>query len=163
MTDRELKEFNKRLNEIKQLDIYVPKEMTPKSKIRGVYGFFVKVDENYICFYIGKSNDIFLRMLGKNSHLNDYLRGVRETDVHKKIEKYLNDGYGIEVRILREIDYIGDSFEKDANRLALAELQELVNYQDMGGCQKQLSEAVKEKYERIEWESIHQSNSNIMY
>lgn len=102
-------------------------------------------------------------MLGKNSHLNDYLRGVRKTDVHKKIEKYLNDGYEIEIRILQKIDYIGDSFEKDANRLALAELQELVNYQDMGGCQKQLSEAVKEKYERIEWESIHQSNSNIMY
>lgn len=163
MTDRELKEFNKRLNKIKQLGIYVPKEMTPKSKIRGVYGFFVKVDENYICFYIGKSNDIFLRMLGKNSHLNDYLRGVRKTDVHKKIEKYLNDGYEIEIRILQKIDYIGDSFEKDANRLALAELQELVNYQDMDGCQKQLSEAVKEKYERIEWESTHQSNSNIMY
>ena len=54
MTDRELKEFNKRLNKIKQLGIYVPKEMTPKSKIRGVYGFFVKVDENYICFYIGR-------------------------------------------------------------------------------------------------------------
>ena len=69
----------------------------------------------------------------------------------------------LRLEFFKKIDYIGDSFEKDANRLALAELQELVNYQDMGGCQKQLSEAVKEKYERIEWESIHQSNSNIMY
>ena len=47
----------------------------------------------------------------------------------------------------------GDAFEKDANRLAFAELKELIKYQKMGFCLKQLSEAVKEKYERIEWES----------
>ncbi|BDF68135.1 hypothetical protein CE91St43_21070 [Oscillospiraceae bacterium] len=154
MTDRELNEFNRRLNKIKELGIYVPKEMTPESKIRGVYGFFVKLDVNNTCFYIGKSNNIFLRIFGNTSHLNDYLRDIRRTDVHKKIEKYLNDGHEIEIKILQKIDYIGDSFEKDANRLALAELQELVKYQDMGGCQEQLSEAVKERYERIEWERI---------
>lgn len=42
MTDRELKEFNKRLNEIKQLGIYVPKEMTPKVKLEECMDFLSK-------------------------------------------------------------------------------------------------------------------------
>ena len=35
-------------------------------------------------------------------------------------------GYKIEVRILKEVEYVGDSFIQDANRLALTELEEIV-------------------------------------
>lgn len=41
-------------------------------------------------------------------------------------------GYKIEVRILKEAEYVGDSFIQDANRLALTELEEIVNQQSKG-------------------------------
>ena len=154
MTQREEEEFSKRIKKANELGIKIPRELTPKSCVRGVYGFFaVKNMNEEIPFYIGKSNNIFLRMFGKSSHLNDYLRDVRKTEVHRSIEKFLQDGYHIEIRILKKVEYTGEHFESDANKLAFAELKELVECQDKGFCLKQLSEAVKEKYERIEWET----------
>lgn len=154
MTQREEEEFSKRMKKANELNILIPQELTPKSCVRGVYGFFaVKNMNKEIPFYIGKSNNIFLRMFGRGSHLSNYLRGVRKTEVHRSIERFLEDDYHIEIRVLNKVEYTGDYFESDANRLALAELKELVKYQDKGFCLMQLSEAVKEKYERIEWET----------
>lgn len=160
MTERSISTFNKRLNKLKIMNISIADDITPECKIRGVYGFFAKNETNNICFYIGKSNNIFIRMLGRNSHLNNYLRGVRNTNVHKYIEYYLNNGFNVEIRVLQKVEYVGDSFERDANRLALAELEELVKHQDMEECPNQLSEAVKEKNEREEWESIFNTKLN---
>lgn len=77
---------------------------------------------------------------------------MRITEVHQKIEKFLENGYHIEIRILKRVEYIGDTFEQDANRLALAESEELVACQDKGFCLEQLSAAVKGKHERGAWE-----------
>lgn len=153
LTGREEKVLIDRISEAKEQKILIPKELTTRSCVRGVYGFFaVKMNEE-IPFYIGKSNNIFLRMFGRSSHLNSYIRGLRNTPVLQNIEKYLETDYHIEIKILKKVKYKGDNFESDANRLALAELKELVEYQDKGFCLVQLSEAVKEKYERIEWET----------
>ena len=86
-------------------------------------------------------------------HIYDYLRGVRKTDVQKNIESFLSKGYEIHVKILKVVEYKGDSFIQDANRLALAELNEIVNQQNRGFCitEDQLSEAVKKRYEKKEW------------
>ena len=46
--------------------------------------------------------------------------------MHKRIEDFLEKGYIIEVRVLKRVRYRGDSIIQDANRLALAELQEIV-------------------------------------
>ena len=123
------------------------------SCIRGVYGFFAKKENEEILFYIGKSNNIFTRMFC--GHIYDYLRGVRKTDVQKNIESFLSKGYEIHVKILKVVEYKGDSFIQDANRLALAELNEIVNQQNRGFCitEDQLSEAVKKRYEKKEWDN----------
>ena len=148
MTIREEKEFSKRINAAKLLNIFVQDEILRNSHIRGVYGFFAKKDDEEIPFYVGKSNNIFNRMF--TGHIYHYLRGVRNTDVQKRIEDFLKKGYVIEVRILKKERYKGDSFIQDANRLALAELKEIVKQQNKGFCitEDQISEAVKQKTEK---------------
>lgn len=150
MTKREEKEFLKRIEKAKLNNIFVQEEIKINSHVRGVYGFFAKKGDKEIPFYIGKSNNIFIRMF--TGHIYHYLRGVRKTDVHKRIEDFLERGYIIEVRVLKRVRYKGDSFIQDANRLALAELKEIVKQQDKGFCitEDQISEAVK-KYEKNEW------------
>lgn len=140
MTKREEKEFLKRIEKAQLNNIFVQDEIKPNSHIRGVYGFFAKNDDEEIPFYIGKSNNIFIRMF--KGHIYHYLRGVRNTDVHKRIEDFLKKGYIIEIRILKRVRYKGDSFIQDANRLALAELKEIVKQQSKGFCitEDQISE-----------------------
>ncbi len=151
MTIRQEKEFLKRIKAAQLLNIFVQDEIMLNSHIRGVYGFFAKKDDEEIPFYVGKSNNIFNRMF--TGHIYHYLRGVRNTDVQKRIEDFLKKGYVIEVRILKKVRYKGDSFIQDANRLALAELKEIVKQQNKGFCitEDQISEAVKQKTEKKEW------------
>lgn len=151
MTKREENELLKRISNAQSLNIFVQDEINLNSHIRGVYGFFAKKDDEEIPFYVGKSNNIFSRMF--TGHIYDYLRGVRNTEVQKRIEDFLKKGYVIEVRILKTVEYKGDSFIQDANRLALAELTEIVNQQDRGFCitEDQISEAVKQNFEKKEW------------
>lgn len=153
MTDKEEKEFLKRISNAKSHKIFVEDGIKLNSCIRGVYGFFAKKENEEIPFYIGKSNNIFTRMFC--GHIYDYLRGVRKTDVQKNIESFLSKGYEIHVKILKVVEYKGDSFIQDANRLALAELNEIVNQQNRGFCitEDQLSEAVKKRYEKKEWDN----------
>ena len=81
------------------------------------------------------------------------MRGVRKTDAQKRIESYRSKKYRIEVRILKKVNYKGDSFIQDANRLALAELEEIVKQQNNGFCitQDKISEAVKKESEEKAW------------
>ena len=93
-----------------------------------------------------------MRMFGKGStHIYGYERGVRKEQLQVKMDNYLKEGKKIEVRVLEEVPFMGDSFAQDANRLALAELKILVQYQDNGFCLGQLSEAVKAKRESEIW------------
>lgn len=151
MTKREKNEFLKRISNAQSMNIFVQDEIKLNSHIRGVYGFFAKKDDEEIPFYVGKSNNIFYRMF--TGHIYDYLRGVRNTEVKKRIEDFLKKGYVIEIRILKKVRYKGDSFIQDANRLALAELKEIVKQQNKGFCitEDQISEAVKQKAEKEEW------------
>lgn len=143
MTQREEQEFLKRIEKAKDKNIFVQKEIGINSHVRGVYCFYAKRENEEIPFYIGKSNNIFMRMF--TGHIYNYLRGVRNTDVQKRMENYLDNNYSIEVRVLKRVDYVGDSFIQDANRLALAELEEIVKQQNKGLCitKDQLSESIK--------------------
>lgn len=151
MTKREEKNLFKRVEEAKLTNIFVQEEIEPTSHIRGVYGFFAKKGDEEIPFYIGKSNNIFMRMF--KGHIYHYLRGLRNTGVQKRIEDFIEKGYSIEIRILKRVKYKGDSFIQDANRLALAELKEVVKQQSKGFCitEDQISEAVKKDCEMQEW------------
>lgn len=74
MTKKEEKEFLKRIEKAQLNNIFIQEEITPNSYIRGVYDFFAKRGNEEIPFYIGKSNNIFIRMF--KGHIYHYLRGV---------------------------------------------------------------------------------------
>ena len=79
-----------------------------------------------------------------------YLNTNRKNLVPIKIAEYIKNGYAIRVEIT-EVNYEDTSFSKAAHRLALAELQEIVKYQEMGQCEFQLPEGVGEQEEKF-WE-----------
>ena len=79
-----------------------------------------------------------------------YLNNDFSKIVPSKINEYLNKGYKIKVTV-QEIDYRDTSFSKAAHRLAFAELQEIVRYQEKGQCPFQLPEGIG-KNEKLFWE-----------
>ena len=90
------------------------------------------------------------RILGaSDGHVYMYLQQNMTKFVPRKIDEYIKQGYRIEVRILEQIDYRDTSFSKAAHRLALAELQKIVEYQEKGQCLDQRPEGAggyAEKY-----------------
>ena len=53
------------------------------------------------------------------------------------IDKYIKDGYKIEIEIIK-VEYKDTSFSRAAHRLALAEISEIVKYQREGQCLEQM-------------------------
>lgn len=142
-----------KIEEAKKQRIYLPDNVL-KKQIVGVYGFFAtKENERRCCFYIGKSTDIASRLLDSEfkGHLHYYLKGEFSKLVPKNIKKYLDLGYDIEVEILDEIDYEDTSFSRAAHRLVLAEIQQIVKYQELGQCLEQLPDGVGSN-EKKYWE-----------
>lgn len=103
-----------------------------------------------------KNLPIHPKQVINNSKVSDHHAIIPTANVQKRMAYYLENGYKIEVRILKEVEYVGDSFIQDANRLALAELEEIVNQQSKGFCitDDMLSEAVKKKSEEKAWNDL---------
>lgn len=137
--------------EAERRNITIKYDLLKKDNIVGIYKFFkVKGDERY-CFYIGKATDIAFRLLGaSNGHIYMYLKENYSKLVPLEMKKYLQNGYEIEVEV-EEINYKDTCFSRAAHRLALADIQEIVKYQEMGQCLLQTPEGVGE-YEEKFWE-----------
>lgn len=71
--------------------------------------------------------------------------------VPSEIKYYLGQNYEILVEI-EEVDYFDTDFSRASHRLSLAEITEIVKYQSMGQCLKQLPEGIG-KGEREYWEN----------
>lgn len=144
--------LKQKIDKAKKRNINTPDTLLGKEKIVGVYGFFaIKEDEEY-CFYIGKATNIESRLFNSsNGHIYLYLKNNYSKLVPQKINEYLNKDYKIEVRILDKIDYSDTSFSKAAHRLAFAELQKIVQYQEQGQCEFQLPEGSGKNEEKY-WE-----------
>lgn len=153
-TKTNIKEFEKRRKRLRELNITLDEKITYEKKLRGIYGFFaVDPDGSESCFYIGKSYDIFDRLIGRSGgHLTDYIRitdPMKKTEVHKNIDMFRKAGYDIKVKVLKTVPYVhSEPFAVNANRLCLAELEELVRYQKKGECPEELSENVKTSEKR---------------
>ena len=160
MTKREREEYVKRINKAKERNVYVPEEILSDEKIRGVYGLFKEKDGEKKCFYVGKSNDILNRFIGSSGHVYGFLQGYSR-DVAKQIDELTKNGYIVECSILRHVPYdFIKGFDYNANRLCLEELKSLVEKQSLGECEGQLHEAVKEEYDKADWEKESASHLN---
>lgn len=143
--------YEEKIQEAKKHNINIVYDLSKDKNIVGIYKFFYYNQNEEYCFYIGKSTNITDRLLGSSKgHIYMYLNNDFSKKVPRKIKEYLNKGYKIKVTI-QEIDYRDTSFSKAAHRLALAELQEIVKYQEMGQCQFQMPEGAG-TYEEIFWE-----------
>lgn len=148
-----------KIEEAKKQRIYLPDDLLGE-KIVGVYGFFAtkENDGKKICFYIGKATNMVSRLLGSSSgHVHCYLRGYFKGLVPQLIKKYLDLDYDIKVEILEKIDYQDEFFRRASHRLALAEIQQIVNYQEQGQCLEQDLEGVGPNEENY-WKENYQIN-----
>jgi hypothetical protein len=141
--------YKEKLEEAKRRNITIPPEILEKD-IVGVYKFFAILEDEKICFYIGKSTNIRERLLSSNGHIHLFFK-ESEKLVPSEIKNYLRQNYEILVEI-EEVDYFDTDFSRASHRLALAELAEIVKYQSRGQCLKQLPEAIG-KGERKYWEN----------
>lgn len=136
------KTFKQKNEDAKSKGIKIAYDLFEGKNIVGVYGFFaIKENKEEICFYIGKSTNIVYRLLGSSGgHIYMYLNNDYSKVVPLKIKEYIDKSWEVEVRILDEVDYHDISFSKAAHRLALAELQRIVQYQKLNQCEYQVPE-----------------------
>lgn len=126
--------------EAKRCGVCLPQDVLKKNYVC-VYGFFALKDDEEFCFYVGKATDLNDRMLSSNNgHIHKYINGFYSKTVPGLMKKYHDEGYEIEVRILKEVDYRDTNFTRAAHRLALAEYEQIVHYQEMGQCLDQKPE-----------------------
>ena len=88
--------------------------------------------------------------MSSNGHINLFFK-ESEKLVPSEIKYYLGQNYEILVEI-EEVDYSDTDFSRASHRLSLAEITEIVKYQSMGQCLKQLPEGIGEG-EREYWEN----------
>ena len=141
--------YKEKLEEAKMRNIAIPSEILYKD-IVGVYKFFATLEDEKICFYVGKSTNIRERLLSSNGHIHLFFK-ESEKLVPSEIKYYLGQNYEILVEI-EEVDYFDTDFSRASHRLSLAEITEIVKYQSMGQCLKQLPEGIGEG-EREYWEN----------
>lgn len=148
MSDLARMTFEQKIEKAKDKNICLPYDLLNEDTV-GIYKFLRIKDNEEYCFYIGKSTDIVYRLLGASSgHIYMFLKNDLSKVVPLKINEYLNEGFKIKVEVIK-IDYSDISFCNAAHRLALAELQEIVKYQEKGQCQFQVPEgagAYEEKF-----------------
>lgn len=149
--------YEKKIEEAKKQRIYLPDNLLERN-IVGVYGFFATKGNKEQCFYIGKATNMLARLLSSKGHVHYYLYEYFGKLVPEKIKHFLNLGYDIEVKILEEIDYEDTSFSRAAHRLALAEIQQIVKYQEQEPCLEQLPEGVGPK-EKEFWEENYRKSA----
>ena len=152
--------YSKKIELAKKQNINIPNDLLKKENVVGLYKFFYVNPNNKnedFCFYIGKSTNIARRLLkAQSGHIYSFLNNDFTRLVPSKIKEYLDKGYEIRVEI-KEVDYYSDSFSSAAHKLALAELQEIVKYQEIGQCLFQLPEGVG-KYEKEFWNKYYRKS-----
>lgn len=143
--------YKEKIEMAKRRNITINYNLLKRDNIVGIYKFFkVKGDERY-CFYIGKATDVTFRLLGASKgHIYMFLKEDYSKIVPLEMKNSLEDGYEIQVEI-EEKNYIDTCFSRAAHRLALAEIQEIVKYQELGQCLIQMPEGVGEKEKKF-WE-----------
>ena len=133
--------YKEKLEKAKMRNITIPSEILEKD-IVGVYKFFAILEDEKVCFYIGKSTNIRERLLSSNGHIHLFFKDSDKL-VPSEIKNYLNEKYKIVVEIIK-VNYYDTEFTRASHRLALVELAEIVKYQSQGQCLKQLPEGVSD-------------------
>lgn len=133
------------LNDMKD-KIIVPEEIKDAGKpIIGVYGIFVNEGEEERCVYVGRSNNIYLRMFsGDDAHLVKLKKGIVENT--KINDAMKNENAKIMVEILERVEYDFKNYNIDMQKLASRENFWIDHYQSLGQCLEQRPDGSNMEY-----------------
>ncbi|OAA84681.1 hypothetical protein [Clostridium ljungdahlii] len=126
------------INGVMKNKISVPLEILDGKKNRGIYGIFV-VDKSHseeFCAYIGKATNIYKRMFcGKKAHLVK----LKETKLYNSVisEAMQNEDKRIDIRVLEEVTFQYENYNKDMQYLASRECYYIDKYQKLNQCLEQ--------------------------
>ena len=113
-----------------------------KNPIRGIYGIFIKENEDTYCAYVGRANNIYLRFFsssgGASGHLVKIMKSDNDCGNIKLEEALKNENAIIEIKVLEEVKCQYDNYNKDMQRLAFAECYHISKYQELDQCLEQL-------------------------
>lgn len=141
MFERRLEKLNqtvKWLNEVMKNKISVPYDILGGKKKRGIYGVFVinNSHSDEVCAYVGKATNFYSRLfIGSNAHL---VR-LKEYKLHNSIinEAMQNEEKRIEIRVLEEVTFQYENYNKDMQYLASRECFYIDKYQKLNQCLEQ--------------------------
>lgn len=100
--------------------------------VRGIYGIFKKAsdsDKDY-CVYIGRAINIRERCLNHFRWL--IFEKEANNEVHKDLKRTLKERGTLMVKVLEEVKYKKDNYNRDLQRLAHAESCWIEYYQEKG-------------------------------
>lgn len=117
---------------------------------RGIYGIFIIKNNNKVCAYVGKSEQVPVRVKNHKAKI--------EMGEHTpSLNEAFNDAEAtIEITVLQAVPYLFDDYYKDAQRLASAETHWIDEYQGANQCLEQVPEGKrpsKEAWERMKKEA----------
>lgn len=127
----------------------------------GYIKYLVKKMKDAHAFILGNQPILHIDCLVQGGYIYMYLNNNLSKLVPCIIDKYIKDGYKIEIEIIK-VEYKDTSFSRAAHRLALAEISEIVKYQREGQCLEQMPEGVGMNEEKF-WEEnykIEEINSS---
>lgn len=120
--------------------IIVPDELNDHDVIRGVYGIFSEKEDESTCLYIGRTYSIADRLFASGGHISMFNSGQYENLVPKMVYENIKKGYHIIIKVLKVVEFKGDNYYRDMQRLAYAEMELIEKYQQAGQCLWQLPE-----------------------
>ncbi|MCR8967318.1 hypothetical protein [Streptococcus zalophi] len=117
-----------------------------KKKIRGIYGIFSKENDKELCIYIGKAINVYSRLLTGNGHL---VKIKKKKYMFEAIKECMNNpNKKLIIKILEEVPYLYDNYNRDVQRLAFAEYSLIEKYQEKEQCLNQLPEGSNQDFEK---------------
>lgn len=140
------------INEVMKSKISVSHEILYGKKNRGIYGIFVvdKYNSEDFCAYVGKATNIYKRMFcGENAHLVK----LKENKLYNSVinEAIRNEDKRIDIRVLEEVTFEYENYNKDMQYLAYRECYYIDKYQKLHQCLEQRPDG-RNMYENV-WKS----------
>lgn len=104
-----------------------------------IYGIYSvnKQNEKY-CIYIGRTNSLYERMYGGDGHLTNLMKECHHSK--KLMNAFLDTDYKIEIKVVDQVKYKFDCYQKDVQRLSSKENYYIDKYQERNQCLEQVPE-----------------------
>jgi len=119
--------------------------------VRGIYGIFIDENDEEKCVYVGRSKSIYGRLF--DGHVTNLMK---KKHTNQQLQNAMNNMKNIKIKILKEVPYKFDNYNKDMQRLASEENKYIDKYQLIDQCLEQVPEGTGLKKE--EWEEMKKIN-----